>query len=309
MIWTSISNLLHGHQQSGTRFRLRPFDPRTGTIDVGINENGKQAAVNLANVSGVVVGGAPGSGKTAGMEIIVLSLILSGQAHVHIIDGKGGTDWEWAEPASSDCTGDDTTAALTLLERLHDVMRRRISSLRTTYGNSNWWNCPLDMRPPLEVIIIDECQLWFDIRHLTDTSKEHKDACSRILGLATDMVRRGRSAGFVVFALTQKPTSDSLPTSLRDNCGVRICFRVLTSEAGHAVLGDLPGDAPDPTTIPASSHGGAVITTDSGTAVMCRFAYVPEAEAEHLARKYTREISDDKEPPTSGSTTQSTAGS
>lgn len=281
-----ISRLLH--RRADARFRLRPFDPATGAVTVGIRESGDSAAISLANVSGVVVGGAPGSGKTAGMTVVILSLLLSGQARVHIIDGKGGTDWEWAMPASSDYAGDDAAAVLALLERLHDMMRRRIVSMRGTYGNSNWWNCPPGNRPPLEVIIIDECQLWFDLRHLTDTSKEHKDSCARILGLATDIVRRGRSAGFVLFALTQKPTADSLPTGLRDNCGVRICFRVLTSEAGRAVLGDLPDGAPDPTTIPASRHGGAVITAASGMAVMCRFAYVAEAETERLARDIAR---------------------
>lgn len=275
-------------KRKSVHFRLRPFDPKTGTIDVGVMENGKHAAISLANVSGVVVGGAPGSGKTAGMTVVVLSLLLSGRARIHIIDGKGGTDWEWAIPAAADYARDDTAAALALLQRLHDMMRHRIASMRSDYGNSNWWNCSPDACPPLEVIIIDECQLWFDLRHLTDTSKEHKDACARILGLATDIVRRGRSAGFVLFALTQKPTADSLPTGLRDNCGIRVCFRVLTSEAGRAVLGDLPDGAPDPTTIPASRHGGAVITTDSGMAVMCRFAYVAEAEAERLVRDITR---------------------
>lgn len=281
--YRALTDMLRGRQRSCTRMALRPFECRTGMINVGIMENGEPASISLANTSGVVVGGVPGSGKTAGMTIIVLSLLLSGRAHIHVIDGKGGTDWEWAAPTLSDYVGDDTADALELLERMHETMRHRTASMRADYGDSNWWNCPPDRRPPLEIIIIDECQLWFDIRHLTQTSKEHKDACTKILTLATDMVRRGRGAGFILFALTQKPTADSLPTSLRDNCGVRICFRVLTSEAAHAVLGDTPDDAPNPATIPPARQGGAVITTNSGIAVMCRFAHMPESKAERVA--------------------------
>lgn len=279
------------HKRHTAEIRLRPFDPITGDIVVGVLEDGRPAVINVSNQSGVVVGGVPGSGKTAGMMLIVLSLLLSGITRVHVIDGKGGADWRWASTSGLDYSTDDTDAALSMLKRMHLKLRERLTSLPDEYGTSNWWNIHSRQRPPLEVIVIDECQLWLDLRHLTDLSKEHKEKCSTILSLATDLVRRGRSAGFILFVLTQKPTADSLPTNLRDNCGTRICFRVLTAEAGRAVLGDLPTGAPDPTTIPASRRGGAVITTDSGMTSMCRFAYMPEGEAERLICMYRTDAS------------------
>lgn len=45
---------------------------------------------------------------------------------------------------------------------------------------------------------------------------------------------------------TQKPTTDCLPSQLRDNCGARICFQISTPEAARAVLGNLPDGSPSP---------------------------------------------------------------
>ena len=80
----------------------------------------------------------------------------------------------------------------------------------------------------------------------------------------------------MLFALTQKPTTDSLPGALRDNCGMRVCFRVTTVEAARAVLGTMPEGAPSPVDIPPARRGGAVIGLEDGTTAMCRFAYIPE---------------------------------
>lgn len=260
-------------------FRLRPFDPSTGSLTVGLLENGDEATLNLSNCSGVVVGGVPGSGKTAGMMVIVLALYLSGCCELTIIDGKGGQDWIWAKNAARDYVGDDLDAVHDLLLRSDDEMRSRLSSMRQRYGASNFWNISPDRRPPLRVILIDECQSFFDLKGILG-GKPAKDKAGEILAAATDIVKKGRSAGFLLFAITQKPTVESLPSALRDNCGLRICFRVSTPEAARAVLGDVPQGSPIPTEIPPARRGGAVIGLDNGQIEMCRFAYVNEEAAE-----------------------------
>lgn len=266
--------------RSSHAFRLRPFDPTTGTITVGLLEDGTPATINVGNTSGVVVGGVPGSGKTAGMMVIVLALYLSGCVNLHIIDGKGGDDWAWAEPAAKDFVRDDLDTVHDLLLRLDDEMKSRMSSMRPRYGAANFWNIPPDRRPPLEVVIIDECQTYFDSKGVLG-GKEAKTKAGEILAAATDIVKKGRSAGYLLWAITQKPTVDSLPSALRDNCGLRLCFRVTTPEAARAVLGDLPEGSPSPTDIPPARRGGAVIGLDSGHVAQCRFAYVSENDAEN----------------------------
>lgn len=272
-------------------FRLRPFDPTAGTLTVGKLKDGRDAVLTIGNISGVVVGGVPGSGKTAGMMIVVLALYLSGQCRIHVIDGKGGDDWSWFEPFAATFVRDDIDLVHDNLLRIDDEMKTRLSSMRRLYGNSNYWNVPPDRRPPLEVVIIDECQTYFDARGVLG-GKEAKEKAQQITAVATDIVKKGRSAGYVLFALTQKPTTDSLPSALRDNCSLRCCFRVATPEAARAVLGDLPDGSPSPCDIPASRRGGAVIGLDNGTAAMCRFAYISEDSAmqavttHHAGRSY-----------------------
>ena len=237
--------------------------------------DGRDAVISIANTSGVVVGGVPGSGKTAGMMTIVLALQLSGRCRIHVIDGKGGDDWAWLEPFAASFTRDDLDSVHESLLELDKRMKCRLSSMRAEYGGSNYWNLAIDKRPPLEVIVIDECQTFFDSKGILG-GKENKEKAAGITAAAVDIVKKGRSAGFVLFALTQKPTTDSLPSALRDNCGVRVCFRVTTVEAARAVLGTMPEGSPSPVDIPQSRRGGAVIGLEDGTAASCRFAYIPE---------------------------------
>lgn len=237
--------------------------------------DGDDAVLNIGDTSGVVIGGVPGSGKTAGMMTIVLALQLSDRCRIHVIDGKGGDDWSWFEPYAASFTRDDIDCVHENLLELDKEMRLRLSSMRRDYGGSNYWNLDPATRPPLEVIIVDECQSFFDSKGILG-GKAVKDKAAEITAAAIDIVKKGRSAGFVLFALTQKPTTDSLPSALRDNCGLRICFRVTTTEAARAVLGTMPDGSPSPVSIPQSRRGGAVIGLEDGTAAMCRFAYVSE---------------------------------
>jgi len=260
-------------------FRLPPFDPATGRITVGRLADGRDAVLNIGDASGVVIGGVPGSGKTAGMMVIVLALQLSGRCRIHVIDGKGGDDWAWMKPYAASFTRDDIDSVHESLLDLDKRMKCRLSSMRRDYGGSNYWNLAIDKRPPLEVIIVDECQTFFDSRGVLG-GKAMKDKAAEITAAAIDIVKKGRSAGFILFALTQKPTTDSLPSALRDNCGVRICFRVTTAEAARAVLGTMPDGAPSPVDIPQSRRGGAVIGLEDGTAASCRFVYIDEDSAE-----------------------------
>ena len=243
--------------------------------------DGRDAVLNIGDTSGVVVGGVPGSGKTAGMMTIVLALQLSGRCRIHVIDGKGGDDWAWIEPFAASYTRDDLDAVHENLLKMDEEMHLRLSSMRHDCGGSNYWNLNPADRPPLEVIIIDECQTFFDGKNVLG-GKAAKDKAAEITAAAIDIVKKGRSAGYVLFALTQKPTVDSLPSSLRDNCGLRVCFRVTTVEAARAVLGTMPEGAPSPVDIPQARKGGAVIGLEDGTAAMCRFAYIDEDSAESV---------------------------
>ena len=51
-----------------------------------------------------------------------------------------------------------------------------------------------------------------------------------------DLVARGRAAGIIVIAATQRPRADIIPTSLRDLFGYRWAFRCTTDSSSDIVL-------------------------------------------------------------------------
>ena len=125
-------------------------------------------------------------------------------------------------------------------------------------------------------MVIDECQTLFDT---TGRSKDDKALIERCRRAVATIVRKGRSAGWCVRLLTQKPTADSIPTNIRDNCVVRFGLRVTTREASEAILGTIPDGDPMPTEIPSTRRGGAVVQSEDGHTKSVRFFYLPVAEA------------------------------
>ena len=55
--------------------------------------------------------------------------------------------------------------------------------------------------------------------------------------LLRDLVARGRAAGVIVIAATQRPSADIIPTSLRDLFGYRWAFRCSTEASSDVILG------------------------------------------------------------------------
>jgi DNA segregation ATPase FtsK/SpoIIIE-like protein len=55
--------------------------------------------------------------------------------------------------------------------------------------------------------------------------------------LLRDLVARGRAAGVIVCAATQKPGADTVPTALRDLFGFRLALRCNTPQASETILG------------------------------------------------------------------------
>jgi S-DNA-T family DNA segregation ATPase FtsK/SpoIIIE len=80
----------------------------------------------------------------------------------------------------------------------------------------------------LIVVVIDELALY------TQGKGKSRDEFCDVL---RDIVARGRAAGIVVVAATQKPSSDVVPTSIRDLFGCRLAMRCSTRDASDTVLG------------------------------------------------------------------------
>jgi S-DNA-T family DNA segregation ATPase FtsK/SpoIIIE len=81
----------------------------------------------------------------------------------------------------------------------------------------------------LHVVVCDELA-----HYLTGSEKRERDEFASVL---RDLVSRGRAAGVIVLAATQKPSADVVPTSLRDLFGFRWAMRCSTPQASDTILG------------------------------------------------------------------------
>lgn len=255
-----------------------------GAVPYGVGEDGCSRTLSLKNLSGVVGGGAPGSGKTASQNYLLAGLVQNPCVQVVVIDAKGGSDWEWIESRAAHFTNEDEdfAALAAVVEQMHCIMRHRLATQKARRGSANFWNLDPDPAYPVLILVIDECQTLFETAGL---SKDEKVQAEVIRRRVSALVKKGRSVGMLTILTTQKPTADALPTAIRDNCGLRLCWRVLTREAAEAVLGAIPAGTPTlPTDIPASLPGVAVVASDRGGFERVRFGYVGDEEAEQLAQ-------------------------
>jgi len=117
-------------------------------------------------------------------------------------------------------------------------------------------------------VIIDEAAELF-IPESND--KESKAVAEELKILVSRGIRLFRSAGIVYILATQKPTTDCLPSIIRDNCGNRVAFRTTTPEQSVAILGDSVRSAPfTPQGINLTQKGYAIAGSDSGELVRAR---------------------------------------
>lgn len=261
------------------------LDPLSMSVRLGVDENGQPVNVAFSGHSGLVIGGTPGSGKSAAATVLTLPLLLSPLAKVHVIDLKGGADWLWAKPAAASFVNDDENL-VAIVELLHSIqadMRARLSNVPVGQS-SNFWARPRTPEEPFVLLVLDEVQALFDTTGVPD--KERKALMLEAASITADIIKRGRSAGFCVLMATQKPTSDSLPTRIRDNASLRVCFRVLTAEAERAVLGTIPDNCTVfATDIPISLVGVGVASDDRGGRKRFRALYCPENLAAEAVRE------------------------
>jgi S-DNA-T family DNA segregation ATPase FtsK/SpoIIIE len=69
-------------------------------------------------------------------------------------------------------------------------------------------------QPPVVVVVVDE------LAYFSATVGEFRQQ-KEFVALVRDVVARGRAAGVIVVRATQRPSSDIVPTSLRDLSGCR----------------------------------------------------------------------------------------
>lgn len=248
---------------------------------LGIDSKGNKVWITWKGSSGMVVGGVPGSGKTASMLPSLAG--MAGHAELHIFDGKAQRDLHPLRHIARtyDRSG-DLDAPLETLRNLERLRVLRGDALYESLKANNFWNVSRQDRERLGItpifVILDEAQTWLTM----PSDKEKKLVVAEVRELVETLIRKGRSAGIVIVLTTQKPSAVSIPTDLRDNAALKLCFKVTTPEMAVTVLGQQPSDAPSPTDIPMSAPGRFVMETEGQGIVLGQGGYLEPDELEEM---------------------------
>ncbi|MHB8335518.1 MAG: FtsK/SpoIIIE domain-containing protein [Acidimicrobiales bacterium] len=253
---------------------LDRFDIRE-PIPLGPNEEGVMTLLSLIEQN-VLGGGAPGSGKSAALSILVAACALDPNVDLWLFDGKLVELAPWDECARS-FVGPNLELAITALEQLRDEMNSRYRELLVR----GLRKVPRDGTMRFQVVVIDELALY--------VAGVDKKLASQFAELLRDLVSRGRAAGVIVVAATQKPSADVIPSALRDLFAIRWAFRCTTREASDTVLGSgWASQGFSAADIDANNQGVGLLLNESGTPIRLKTFYLSDDDIRTIAERGRR---------------------
>lgn len=249
-------------------------------VAVGVTESGDPLFFPLDQANSVV-GGIPGSGKSVCLNALLAGITARPDVQVIGIDCKAGVEfYDWQPRLSA--FAQDQESALEVLQALDELGKRRLNSLRGS-GFKSQSRKGYTVGEPMIVVIIDECAELFIAE---GSSKEAKARANDLQVLVSRGVRLYRAAGISYVLATQKPTTDVIPSVIRDNCRFRLAFRCTTEEQAVAIMGsEIRGSDVSPVAIPDGSQfkGYAVLGDDAGAYTRGRGYFIEESTCQELA--------------------------
>lgn len=238
-----------------------PLPASVKNVQLGLKESGAPLLMSLDQTSSVI-GGVPGYGKSVAMNVALYGIAQVPEIQVVGIDCKAMIEFaDWA-PRMSAQAGDQQSA-LEVLTELDKLGQQRLQMLRGS-GSKSLARAGYTVENPLIVVMIDECAELF----IAETSaKEHREVASQLATLVSRGVRLYRAAGISYILATQRPTTDAIPSLIRDNCPSRIAFRCKTPENSVAILGaEVSSCEFPPTQIREGQRGYCVVSDSEGWA-------------------------------------------
>jgi S-DNA-T family DNA segregation ATPase FtsK/SpoIIIE len=247
--------------------RVSMYDP----VHLGIDEAGHPVTVVLAERNGLL-GGEPGGGKSSALNTIVAHAALSHDCRLVLIDGKQVEFGLWREVAD-EFVGPDPAAAIACLHRLRTEMDARYDALLS----AGLRKVARGSGVPLVMLAIDE------VAYFSATVGEAKQQKEFSI-LLRDIVARGRAAGIITVAATQRPSADIIPTSLRDLFAYRWAFRCTTEASSDTILGHgWANRGYCATDIDPKARGVGWLLAEGGIPQRVKAAYLGDDQIRYLA--------------------------
>ena len=243
-------------------------------IPIGVDEDGETVCMALPERN-VLLGGEPGAGKSAALSVVIAAAALDPDARLWLLDGKLVELAAWA-PCAQQVAGADVAEAIELLREVRSEMEARYRRLLREGRRKVSRGDGLE----LHLVAVDELAFYLSV--------EDRKQRAEFADLLRDVVARGRAAGVIVVAATQKPGSDVVPTALRDLFGFRLALRCNTPQASDTILGQ--GWASlgyRASNIPSADRGVGYLLAEDGTPVRLRTFFLSDDDVSELAARAT----------------------
>jgi DNA segregation ATPase FtsK/SpoIIIE, S-DNA-T family len=244
-------------------------------VFLGTDENGVRLTLNLP-YRNVLTAGEPGSGKSVFLNNVVGHAALSADTRLWLLDGKQVELGPWARTADV-FVGNHVDRANERLAELQAEMDRRYDHLAATGKRK----LTRDDGIAFVVCVVDEIAYY---SATAGTKKSQEEFNTRL----RDLVARGRAAGVIVVAATQRPSADIIPTSLRDIFGYRCAFRCTTDTSSDIVLGHgWAREGYSAKTIAPEDRGVGWLLAEGGIPRRFKAAYLSDADIATLVARAT----------------------
>jgi hypothetical protein len=159
---------------------------------LGWAEDSSVVIVRLAEVSGIVVAGLAGFGKTMLVAHQLGQLAPSPAVQFVLIDGKGGPDYDRLFPRAWLSAKDDLDQVRDVLRRVHRLMVDRQGAIAQVLGVTDAWHVGPSPTWPLVAVIVDEAHTFFHERKGTSPEvKAHNALVAELSRLVEELIRKG----------------------------------------------------------------------------------------------------------------------
>jgi hypothetical protein len=241
-------------------------------IPVGEDEDGQPVTVTLPERN-LLAGGEPGAGKSTVVQLLIAAAALDPSVVLTLFDPKLVELAVWQGCAHS-LVGPNVQQAIEVLKALIGELDDRYLTLLANRARKV---APGDGLP-LHLVVVEELAFY--------TNGPDRKAASAFAVLLRDFVARGRAAGMVTVATTQKPSADVVPTFLRDLFGFRWALRCSTPEASDTILGrGWASQGHSAASIDPTARGVGLLLQEGGVPVRLRSCYLDDLDLADLARR------------------------
>jgi hypothetical protein len=242
------------------------------SIPVGEDEDGSQVEILLPERN-LLLGAEPGGGKSTVAQLLIAAAALDVSARLVLFDPKLVELSVW-QGCCDRLVGPNVEEALDVLKGLIGELDDRYLTLLANRARKI---APGDGLP-LYLVVVEELAYF--------TNGPDRKASAAFSVLLRDFVARGRAAGMVTVATTQKPSADVVPTFLRDLFGFRWALRCSTPEASDTILGrGWASQGHSAATIDPTARGVGLLLQEGGVPVRLRSCYLDDLDLAALARR------------------------